>query len=65
MESERRNITQPADWWDAWEAAAAAAKQDLSTWIGEKCNRSLTKKVRSALSTRGKRGRPWPKKDAD
>jgi len=65
MESERRNITQPTDWWVAWEAAATAADQDLSTWIGEQCNRSLTKKVNAALSTRGKRGRPWPKKKTD
>lgn len=65
MESERRNITQPTDWWAAWEAAAMVAELDLSTWIGEQCNRSLMKKVKATLSVRGKRGRPWPKKNGE
>lgn len=58
MESERRNITQPSDWWAAWESAATAVGQNLSTWIGKQCNKALPKEVRDKLSERATRGRP-------
>ncbi len=56
--AERRNITQPADWWAAWEAQAAKEGLPLSTWIGERCNEGLSKKAQRQLSERVSRGRP-------
>lgn len=53
----RRNITQPADWWRAWEQAAESAGMDLSAWIGKKVNRSLPREVRATLSGRVGRGK--------
>lgn len=49
MANERRNTTQPTDWWAAWEEAAKAAGLDLAAWIGEQCNKALPKKVREKL----------------
>lgn len=60
-ESERRNTTQPVDWWAAWEAAAKAAGLDMAAWIGQQCNKALPKEVRAKLSERGTRGRPKSK----
>lgn len=62
MTSERRNTTQPTDWWDAWEAAAEAEGVHLAEWIGECCNVNLPKDVAAKLSKRGTRGRPKSKK---
>lgn len=61
MTSERKNISQPADWWAAWEAEAKKANQHLSEWIADKCNAALTKRQQSKLSER--RGRGQPKKN--
>ena len=58
MANERRNTTQPTDWWAAWEEAAKAAGLDLAAWIGEQCNKALPKKVREKLGERATRGRP-------
>jgi hypothetical protein len=57
MANERKNITQPADWWVAWTEAAAKEKLNLSQWIGKQCNRSLKIK----LTERAKPGRPTEK----
>ena len=35
--TERKNITQPASWWVAFEAAATEEGLTLSEWIGECC----------------------------
>lgn len=58
MANERRNMTQPTDWWDAWGEAARAAGLDLSAWIGRQCNKALPKEIRDNLSERATRGRP-------
>jgi hypothetical protein len=58
MANERRNTTQPADWWAAWEEAAKAAGIDLAVWIGRQCNKALPKQIRDSLSVRAGRGRP-------
>ena len=53
----RKNITQPADWWDAFKAAADKEGLKLSEWIGNACCAALPKKVADKLSERLK-GRP-------
>lgn len=62
--SERRNITQPADWWAAIEAAAAAEGVTVSEWIGEACRKRLPASVRRELSRRPGAHRP-KKPDVD
>ena len=37
MTSERKNISQPADWWAAFEKQAKAEGLTLSEWMGECC----------------------------
>jgi hypothetical protein len=59
--NERKNITQPADWWAAWKTAADDEGKSLSAWIGEQCNAALKSKTQKQLSERGKRGRPTAK----
>jgi len=49
MNCERKNVSQPKDWWAAWERAAAAKGLHLSEWIGQQCNRSLPREVRDEL----------------
>ncbi|MCU0870706.1 MAG: hypothetical protein MUE50_00025 [Pirellulaceae bacterium] len=61
---ERRNITQPADWWAAIEAAAAAESVTVSEWIGEACRKRLPVSVRRGLSVRPGAHRP-KKPDVD
>ena len=58
MTNDRKNITQPADWWVAFEAAAEAEGVSLAEWIGEACKAKLTKRAAAKLSERGTRGRP-------
>lgn len=62
--SERRNITQPADWWAAIEAAAKADGVTVSEWIGEACRKRLPVSVRRELSRRPGAHRP-KKPDVD
>ena len=56
--NERKNITQPADWWAAYEAQAKKDGKSLSAWIGERCNEGLPKSVRKKLSERQPAHRP-------
>ena len=56
--SERRNITQPADWWAAIAAAAAAESVTVSEWIGDACRKRLPVSVRRGLSVRPGAHRP-------
>lgn len=58
MTSQRRNITQPADWWAAIERAAEKAGQTVSEWIGEAAMEKLSVSVSRKLSERPKRGQP-------
>jgi hypothetical protein len=63
MTNDRKNITQPADWWAAFEAQANAEGVSLAEWLGECGKTNLPKDVAAELSERGVRGRP-PSKDA-
>ena len=56
--TERRNITQPADWWAAFEAQAQREGLTLSEWIGECCRVYLEPGVNSGLSERPPANRP-------
>lgn len=58
MTNTRRNITQPGDWWAAFDAAAQASGTDLSAWLGEAGRRMLSRDERKKLSERVTRGRP-------
>lgn len=58
MPTERRNITQPTDWWAAFAEQAEAERLTLSEWIGAACVRMLPVDVRRGLSERTSRGRP-------
>ena len=58
MPSERKNITQPADWWAAYVSQAQKEGLSLSAWMGEQCNEGLPKAVRKTLSERKPAHRP-------
>lgn len=59
--SVRKNITQPADWWRAFDDAAVAAGVSLSEWIGDAGKAKLADDVSERLSARA--GAHRPKKD--
>lgn len=58
MTSQRKNISQPADWWAAFEEAAQRERKTLSEWIGEQCQAALKKTAREQLSERPPAYRP-------
>ena len=58
MRAERKNLTQPADLWQAAEAAARAAGQSLSEWVGLRIRAGLPAEVRRQLAARPGVGRP-------
>lgn len=58
MTNERKNITQPADWWIAFEQQAKAEGLTLAAWIGERCKAGLPAKVAKKLSARPPANRP-------
>jgi hypothetical protein len=63
MTNERKNITQPPDWWQVFEDEAKKADVSLSEWIGEACLQRLPNKVRKKLSERPPANRPPKAKD--
>ena len=54
----RRNITQPPDWWAAFDKAAQAKGLTLSEWMGQCCRQQLTKQADAKLSQRPPAHRP-------
>lgn len=58
MKAERRNITQPGDWWDAFETQANIMEMSLSEWIGYSCFVRLPKRLCEELSARLPAHRP-------
>jgi hypothetical protein len=58
MKTERRNITQPADWWAAWKASADKQGASLSEWVGNQCNAALTNRAAKSLTDRKPAHRP-------
>ena len=57
---ERRNITQPIDWWAAIAKQAEKEGKSISGWIGEACRAKLPKRVK--LSERAPACRPREEK---
>ena len=60
----RKNITQPADWWQAFESTAKEAGLSLSEWVGECCLIRVSKPLRDGLSKRPRAHRPKRETDA-
>lgn len=56
--SQRKNITQPADWWAAFARQADADGQSLSEWVGDCCRANLPTAEQRKLSERGTVGAP-------
>lgn len=56
--SKRKNITQPADWWNAFEDQASAEGLSLSEWIGECCIAFLPDNKAQRLTDRPAANRP-------
>lgn len=56
--NERKNITQPPDWWAAFESAAKAEGMTLAEWIGEAAKAKLPKSAAKKLSERPPANRP-------
>lgn len=56
--SQKKYITQPPDWWQAWQQEAAKQGLTLSAWIGERCNQGLPPDVLAKLSERPAANRP-------
>ena len=62
--NERKNITQPSDWWAAYESQATKEGKSLSAWIGDRCKEGLPKAVQKRLSERQPAHRPKRKKSS-
>lgn len=58
MTNERKHITQPADWWNAFQNAAEKAGMSLAEWIGEAAKAQLPTRVVAKLSDRPPAHRP-------
>lgn len=58
MTNERKNITQPSDWWVAFEAQAKAEGMNLSAWLGKVAKAKLPANVAKKLSERPAAHRP-------
>jgi hypothetical protein len=58
MTNERKNITQPPDWWAAFESAAKAEGLTLAEWIGEAAKAKLPKAAAKKLTERPPANRP-------
>ena len=63
MTNERKNISEPADWWAAFESQAKAEGLSLSAWIGEAGKAKLPPKVAKNLTERPAANRPAKAKD--
>lgn len=58
MPSNRKNIVQPSEWWEAFEWQAKREGLSLSEWIGKHCREALPAKRRDALPERPPANRP-------
>lgn len=63
MKSERKNISQPKDWWNAFQDQADAENVTLAAWLGEACKKQLSPKVAKKLTERPPANRPPKAKD--
>ena len=58
MTNERKNISEPTDWWAAFEKQAKSEGMSLSAWLGEAGKAKLPTKVAKKLSERPAAHRP-------
>lgn len=58
MNSERKNVIQPIDWWAAFVTEAKREGLSLSEWLGDCGRANLPKDVKAGLSERPTAGRP-------
>lgn len=58
MTTERKNLTQPSDWWAAFADQAAQDNVSLSEWVGECCRAAVDTRTRQRLSDRPSVGAP-------
>lgn len=58
MTNERKHITQPADWWEAFKAEADKRGVSLAEWLGEAGKAALPKRAAAKLSERPPAHRP-------
>lgn len=58
MISERKNLSQPKDWWEAFAAQAEKEGMTLSAWLGECGLANLPKETVAKLSDRPPACRP-------
>lgn len=58
---ERRLLSLPPDWWEAFDRAAKAAGETLSGWLGKAGKRRLTTEERKGLSEPNRPGKPRKK----
>ena len=58
MNSQRKNLMQPADWWAAFVEQAKRDGQSLSEWLGDCGLENLDSDLKKGLSERNGRGRP-------
>lgn len=63
MTNERKHITQPTDWWDAFQAQAQAEGMTLAAWLGEAGKARLPAKVVKKLTERPPANRPKKSED--
>lgn len=63
MTNERKNITQPSDWWAAFEEQAKSEGLTLAAWLGEAAKAKLPPKVAKKLTERPPANRPPKAKD--
>ena len=54
----KRTISQPDDWWIAFELAASKRRMTISQWLGEAGRKCLPQPVKMKLSDRRRPGRP-------
>lgn len=61
MTNERKNITQPSDWWHAFQEQAKAEGMTMSAWLGEAAKAKLSPNVAKKLTERPPANRPKSK----
>lgn len=58
MTSKPKTLTEPEEWWAAFQAQADKEGKTLAEWMGEQCLKGLPEKVRKKLPERPPANRP-------
>lgn len=62
--TKRKNISQPDDWWKAFEEQAKKEGYTLSSWMAACCMANLPRHVQNALTDRPPAHRPRQEPDS-